>query len=91
MRKHKDSMWPFEFIGTFLTRLRLFPYAPHMFPICLSVFIQRQDVLSWRHVASSFGEGPGMHRLHLHRWPPRLQAHHVSEPVSVPASNKIGG
>lgn len=57
-------------------------------PFSLSVLIQRQNVLSWRHVASSFGEGPGMHPLHLHRRPPGLQTHHVSRPVSMQASRK---
>lgn len=58
------------------------------YPFSFSVFIQWQDVLSWRHVASSFGEGPGMHPLHLYRRPPGLQTHHVSRPVSMQASHK---
>lgn len=43
-----------------------------MFSISHSLFIQRKDVLTWRHVAPSVGEGPGMHPVHLCRWPPGL-------------------
>ncbi len=89
--KQKDPVQVFDFMEMFLTHLRSFPYVAHMFSISLSVFIQWQDVLSWRHVAPSFGEGPGMHPVHLYRWPPGLQTHHVPQPVPMPASSEISG
>lgn len=58
-------------------------------PSPLSVFVQWQDLLPWRHVAPSFGEGPGMHPLHLYRRPPRLQTHHLPHPVPLPVSFEI--
>lgn len=59
-----------------------------MFSIPHSVFIQWQDIFSWRHVASSVGEGAGMHPVHLHRRHPGLQKNHVSQPVPLPASHE---
>lgn len=58
-------------------------------PLPLSVFIQRQDLLPWRHVAPGPGEGPGMHPVHVQRWSPGLQTHHLPRPVPVPVSFEI--
>lgn len=58
-------------------------------PLSLSVLVQWQDLLPRRHVAPCFGEGPGMHPLHLHRRPPRLQTHLLPHPVPLPVSFEI--
>lgn len=79
--------------STFLSILHIFaqPWHSDVSHFITSVFVQRQDLLPRRHVAPSFGEGPGMHPLHLHWRPAGLQTHHVSQSVSVSAPPEGSG